>query len=593
MTTHKSINILCKVKVKGLCLVLLCLHLTVADVPGPCRYSVRKDHLDTVRRLAENQLKNGCSITYTFTEQGNLSDTCYIKAAFPQILELIDTHFRFARSSDNGRYVEAMKALMHNMYSQKCIPPINVELEDDPAKFSKTHRGSPREALNKVLEVFSLYLELMSTRNIPVDWSCEEEYAKDELQFTTPLSQTTGAAECRCFNPTVDYGDSHLVSMTDSSLPSQTPEIPSFSSEAPGWDPLLQGTLEPMAVHWEMGSTSFKMAHGTDSGNRQKGGVFIPSAELPLLTAVGAKHSTGLSSTSSFKMMAFPPMKETRPFGTESDTSSVFSEAIHYRSQEGTSVMELSVSTTDLGEQSMSTASGISRDPARSTSRTNNVVTDLPVSHASFGPRIATIPSQVFVGNPSTPVPLQEFQVEGTPRRPRANAPVLLAKRSVKPRQDRSRADLSTNPAYPQRATTSTSQLPPAISMMIAREKDTPKTWLSDDTGQLRGLPTPAVRPTSSPDPELEALFRKTANNDVVGSAVPLGQDAGIHFRSGDPEGSHDSNTLAYIMAPVCGGLLFISAIYCLRRQKVGFMQHSLEPQDCHSMTAMTEIVVQ
>ncbi|XP_061112691.1 uncharacterized protein LOC133138178 isoform X2 [Conger conger] len=189
MTTLKSANILCKVK--GLYLVLLCLRLTVADVPGPCRYSMRRDHLATLSHLIDNQLKNGCSITYNFTERGNLSDACYIKAAFPQILELIDTHFRFSRSSDNGRYVEATRALIHSMYSQKCILLINEEIEDDPVKFSKTHRGSPREALDRVLKVFSLYLELMSSRNRPMDWSCADEYAEDEPQFTTALTHTT------------------------------------------------------------------------------------------------------------------------------------------------------------------------------------------------------------------------------------------------------------------------------------------------------------------------------------------------------------------------------------------------------------------
>ncbi|KAJ8370922.1 hypothetical protein SKAU_G00109500 [Synaphobranchus kaupii] len=553
MTTRKSAN-----KVRGLCLFLLCLHLTVADVPGPCRYSVRKDHLATVRRLIQNQLKNGCSITYTFTERGSLSDTCYIRAAFPQILDLIDTHLKFDRGSDNGHYVEVMKALINNMYLQMCIPPINEELEDDPEKFSKTNRGSPREALERALEVFSLYLELMSSRNIPVDWSCDEEYAKDEPQLTTPLTQTPGAAECTCINPSVDYMDSHQGSKTGSSpwkLPSQTTGITSFSTGAPGQAPLLLGTTDPTAGHFTMG------------GHR---GVMR--------------------------------------------------------------VIDVSVSTTDLEERSASTASGSSRDPTQSTSGTPKFVTDSPVRHALFGPRIATI----YMGRPPTPVPLQEVQVEGTPRRPKASAAVPLAKRSVEPRQDRSQVGLFANPAYPHSGTTSATQLPPGVSMTTPREKaalgavldhfsssektwqgdgqtgspkpappsHAPNTWLGDGdgVGRLRGLSIPAIRPSPSPDPEREALTQETSNKEAVGSADPPGQDTRTHFQSGDPEGSHDSNMLVYIVAPVCGGLLFIGAtVYCLRRQKniQDFLQSSqmtenqrlalcstgLELQDCQAMT--------
>ncbi|XP_036389362.1 macrophage colony-stimulating factor 1b isoform X2 [Megalops cyprinoides] len=192
MTRHESAQILCKAKVRGLCfLLLLYFHPGVADVPGTCRHSMRKDHLVTIRRLIDNQLQNGCSITYTFTQQGGLSKACYVKAALPQVLELLSTHFGYAGGSDNGRYVQALKELLHNVYSQKCIPALNEELEDDPVKFSKVYSSSPREALEKAQQVLSFYVELMTMNDMPVNWNCEEEYGETYPEFTTAPTQPT------------------------------------------------------------------------------------------------------------------------------------------------------------------------------------------------------------------------------------------------------------------------------------------------------------------------------------------------------------------------------------------------------------------
>uniref|UniRef100_A0A671NTY6 Colony stimulating factor 1b (macrophage) n=1 Tax=Sinocyclocheilus anshuiensis TaxID=1608454 RepID=A0A671NTY6_9TELE len=116
--------------VRHLCIFLiLCFHLVYAGVPGPCKHSVTQDHLLNLRRLIKNQLQNGCSITYTFTERQNLSVVCYVKAAFPHILELLNTQFRYAKDSDNYRYTNSLKNLIYNIYSQRCIPPINEEIE--------------------------------------------------------------------------------------------------------------------------------------------------------------------------------------------------------------------------------------------------------------------------------------------------------------------------------------------------------------------------------------------------------------------------------------------------------------------------------
>lgn len=57
------------------------------------------------------------------------SKCCFVKAALPWILELLSTHFRYNRRSVNYGYVQSIRALVLNIYSQKCVPQINEEVE--------------------------------------------------------------------------------------------------------------------------------------------------------------------------------------------------------------------------------------------------------------------------------------------------------------------------------------------------------------------------------------------------------------------------------------------------------------------------------
>uniref|UniRef100_A0A3B1K623 Colony stimulating factor 1a (macrophage) n=1 Tax=Astyanax mexicanus TaxID=7994 RepID=A0A3B1K623_ASTMX len=186
-----------KAKIRHLCCFLvLCLHLACGAVPGPCKHSVTKEHLLYLRRLIGNQLQNGCSISYNFTERQSLSEVCYIKAALPHLLELLNAHFRYGRDSDNYNYAKSLKTLIYNIYSQKCVLPINEEIEDSPVKFAKLHMTSPRVGLEKAEEVLQMYKNLVTTTDQPIKWNCEDEYAEDHPDSTT--AQTSGTQECQC-----------------------------------------------------------------------------------------------------------------------------------------------------------------------------------------------------------------------------------------------------------------------------------------------------------------------------------------------------------------------------------------------------------
>ncbi|KAM8754261.1 macrophage colony-stimulating factor 1b isoform X2 [Acanthopagrus latus] len=182
-----------KLQVKCLCvLMFLSFPLTMAEVPGPCRHSITREHLLTVRHLMDNQLRNGCSITYTFIERRSLSNCCFVKAALPWILELLTTHFKYSRGSVNDGYVQSLRALILNIYSQKCVPQINEEVEDKPESFEMLYRGSPSEALQKASEVLSVYWELVTRSDTPVDWRCQNEYT-EVFSSTTELPTESSA----------------------------------------------------------------------------------------------------------------------------------------------------------------------------------------------------------------------------------------------------------------------------------------------------------------------------------------------------------------------------------------------------------------
>lgn len=57
------------------------------------------------------------------------SKCCFVKAALPWILELLTTNFKYSRGSVNYGYVQSLRALILNIYSQKCVPQINEEVE--------------------------------------------------------------------------------------------------------------------------------------------------------------------------------------------------------------------------------------------------------------------------------------------------------------------------------------------------------------------------------------------------------------------------------------------------------------------------------
>ncbi|KAA0707739.1 hypothetical protein E1301_Tti010502 [Triplophysa tibetana] len=193
----------------------LCFHLVYAGVPGPCKHSVTQGHLLNLRRLIKNQLQNGCLITYSFTERQNLSVVCYIKAAFPHILDLLNTQFRYDQDSDNYRYTNSLKNVIYNIYSQGCIPSINEEIENSPAKFVKIHMTLAKAALVKTEEVIRMYMDLMTRSDDPVNWNCEEEFTEDYPESTAePLDQSPGVSECPCTCPEAISAPSKMLIST-------------------------------------------------------------------------------------------------------------------------------------------------------------------------------------------------------------------------------------------------------------------------------------------------------------------------------------------------------------------------------------------
>ncbi|KAG7319118.1 hypothetical protein KOW79_017592 [Hemibagrus wyckioides] len=199
MNTHTTDH---KAKIRHLCSCLvLCLQLASGAVPGPCQHSVTEEHLLTLRKLIMNQVQYGCSISFRFTEHQHLSDICYIKAALPHILDLLNAHFTYEKGADNYHYTSSLKELIYNIYSQKCVPPIDEEIEENPVKFARLYTSLPREGLQKTEEVLQMYKKLMNENDKPVNWNCEDEYTNNVPESTTAPPTETTECKCSCLQP--------------------------------------------------------------------------------------------------------------------------------------------------------------------------------------------------------------------------------------------------------------------------------------------------------------------------------------------------------------------------------------------------------
>ncbi|XP_017550201.1 macrophage colony-stimulating factor 1a [Pygocentrus nattereri] len=297
-----------KAKIRHLCsFLVLCLHLANGAVPGPCKHSVTKDHLLNLRRLIGNQLQNGCSISYNFTERQSLSDICYIKAAFPHMLDLLNTHFRYERDSDNYNYVSSLKNLIYNIYSQRCIPPINEETEDNPVKFAKLYKTSPRVGLEKAEEVIQMYQNLVTKNDKPVEWNCEDEYVEDSQESTTAhLTQMSGTPECKC-------SCTKMSSTLLKALP-----LTRFSLSAPTTISPTRPYQEPVFSYKNVGSRA------SEPGVKQKATKIIQAQSSP----VSPDSESYGTTAGNFPNLIFSTTLDLTDGKVESSPSSVLSSSI-------------------------------------------------------------------------------------------------------------------------------------------------------------------------------------------------------------------------------------------------------------------------
>ncbi|XP_051949610.1 uncharacterized protein LOC127620521 isoform X2 [Xyrauchen texanus] len=195
MTNSTPFPFFHKTKGKNVCvLMLLCVPLSMMDIPGPCKHSITMDHLLQLKQLITNQLRTGCSITYTFIERKHLSVVCYVKASLPRVLELFQFHFKYLQGSSSAQAVVSIQNLILNIYSQHCIPSLNEELEEDPVAFERQYNESPVQALQRVEEVLSLYLHLITTTDTSLNWTCEQEYSSNTPPTITQLTTSTETA---------------------------------------------------------------------------------------------------------------------------------------------------------------------------------------------------------------------------------------------------------------------------------------------------------------------------------------------------------------------------------------------------------------
>lgn len=70
--------------------------------------------------------------------------------------------------------------------------------QDKPESFEMLYRGSPSEALQRASEVLSVYWELVTTSDVPVDWRCQHDYT-ETFGSTTEQSTVSGVSPTQHF----------------------------------------------------------------------------------------------------------------------------------------------------------------------------------------------------------------------------------------------------------------------------------------------------------------------------------------------------------------------------------------------------------
>ncbi|XP_062854884.1 macrophage colony-stimulating factor 1b [Trichomycterus rosablanca] len=194
MIHYSQVHVLHPIQVKSVCVFLLFyVPVYMMDVPGHCRHSITKDHLLQIRHLINNQLWNGCRITYTFIERKNLSSACYVKVALPRVLDLLSTHFKYTQGSDSAQSVLSLQNLIFNIYSQKCVPGLSEELEEIPVAFLRQFTDSSVQALERAEEVLEIYLQLITQKHTTMDWSCAVDHSTHTSTAIIELPTTTEA----------------------------------------------------------------------------------------------------------------------------------------------------------------------------------------------------------------------------------------------------------------------------------------------------------------------------------------------------------------------------------------------------------------
>lgn len=189
MTNTTSLHY--KTKGKIVCaLMLLCVHFSMMDIPGPCKHAITTDHILQLKNMINNQLRTSCSIAYTFIERKHLSVVCYVKATLPRVLELLNVHFTYMRGSGSALAVVSIQNLILNIYSHHCIPSLNEELEEIPVAFEKQYKETPVQALLRVEEVLSLYLHLITASNTSINWTCGHEYGSIMHEYSSIMPST-------------------------------------------------------------------------------------------------------------------------------------------------------------------------------------------------------------------------------------------------------------------------------------------------------------------------------------------------------------------------------------------------------------------
>ncbi|TFJ99832.1 Macrophage colony-stimulating factor 1 [Platysternon megacephalum] len=169
-----------------------------------CKNIITTKHLNKLQELIDSQMLMSCHVSFEFIDEQELGDPiCFVKAAFPQLEDILDK-MKFKENSDNFNKTKDVQ----NMYKKiiedevSCIGDQDGHDHELSQACSKEFSMPPRKMLQRVKDFFHQVMDLFN-ENADFKHDCSKTYQKcsDAPKKEPPSPGVVTDRDCNCPSP--------------------------------------------------------------------------------------------------------------------------------------------------------------------------------------------------------------------------------------------------------------------------------------------------------------------------------------------------------------------------------------------------------